>query len=106
MAKIIRRKRKFRLNNLLALICVFSFIGYLCSVTLLKSYNISLNYELAQVNMENEEANRALESLRLEVTSYTDREYIMNVVNENGEDLTYSQQRITYIYNTDQEDGE
>ena len=106
MAKIIRRKRKFRLNNLLALICVFSFIGYLGSVTLLKSYNISLNYELAQLNMENEEANRALESLRLEVTSYTDREYIMNVVNENGEDLTYSQQRITYIYNTDQEDGE
>ena len=103
MAKIIRKKRKFKLNSLLTLICAISFVGYLGSVTILKSHNISLNYELASINAENEEASRALESLRLEVSSYTDREYIMNVCNENGEDLSYSQQRVSYIYSEDSE---
>lgn len=102
MAKIIRKKRKFKLNSLLTFICVLSFVGYIGSVTILKSHNISLNYELATLNAENEEAGRTLESLRLEVSSYTDREYIMNVCNENGEALSYSQQRVSYIYNSEE----
>lgn len=106
MAKLIRKKRKFKLNSLLSLICVISGIAYVGSVTIVKSHNMSLNYELAQLNDENEEASRTLESLRLEVTSYTDREYIMNVCNESGEALTYSQQRVSYIYNTENKDSE
>ena len=103
MAKIIKKKRKFRLNSFLTFVCVLSGLGYVGSVTVLHAHNVSKNYELIQLNIQNEEAQKKLETLRLEVASYTDREYIMNIVNENGEELTYSQQRVNYISNSEEE---
>lgn len=100
MAKIVKKKRKLKIHNLVNIICVFSIIAYLCSAFLLKSMNMSLNYELSQLKSENQENQKELETLRLEVTKYTEREYLMNILNENGIDLTFDSDRITYI--TDQ----
>lgn len=85
------------------MIFVVSMLGYIGSVTVLHAHNVSKNYELIQLTQRNEEAQKNLETLRLEVANYTDREYIMNICNESGEELTYSQQRVTYISNSEEE---
>lgn len=101
MAKIVKKKRKLKIHNLLSVICVFSIVAYLCSAFVLRSINMSLNYELSQLNSVNQEQQKELETLRIEVTKYTEREYLMAVLNENGIDLTFDSDRITYI--TEQE---
>lgn len=98
MAKIIRKKRKFKLNSFINLVFVLSLMSYLTAVTLLHSHNVSLNYELANVLSENDAASEKLETLRLEVTSYTEREYLLSMCNDNGEALSYSQARVSYIH--------
>lgn len=101
MAKIVKKRRKLKIHNLLSVICVFSVVAYLSSAFVLRSVNMSLNYELSQLNSVNQEQQKELETLRIEVTKYTEREYLMAVLNENGIDLTFDSDRITYI--TEQE---
>ena len=97
MAKIVKKRRKLKIHNLLSVVCVLSVIAYLGSAFGLKSMNMSLNYELSQLNSVNQENQKELETLRIEVTKYTEREYLMAVLNENGIDLTFDSDRITYI---------
>ncbi len=97
MAKIVKKRRKFKLQGLLSIICVFSVFAYLGSAFLLKSMNMSLNYQLSQLNAQNAEDQKELDTLRIEVSRYTEREYLMTVLKDNGVDLTFSSDRITYI---------
>ena len=97
MAKIVKKRRKLKIHNLLSVICVFSIVAYLGSAFVLRSINMSLNYELSQLNSVNQEQQKELETLRIEVTKYTEREYLMAVLSENGIDLTFDSDRITYI---------
>lgn len=101
MAKIVKKRRKLKIHNLVNIIFVFSLVAYFASFSILRSVNMSLNYELSQLNSENQENQKELETLRLEVTKYTEREYLMAVLTENGIDLTFDSDRITYI--TEQE---
>lgn len=101
MAKIVKKKRKLKIHNLLSAVCVLSVIAYLGSAFGLKSMNMSLNYELSQLNSVNQENQKELETLRIEVNKYTEREYLMAVLSDNGIDLTFDSDRITYI--TEQE---
>ena len=101
MAKIVKKKRKLKIHNLLSVVCVLSVIAYLGSAFGLKSMNMSLNYELSQLNSVNQENQKELETLRIEVNKYTEREYLMAVLSDNGIDLTFDSDRITYI--TEQE---
>ena len=97
MAKIVKKRRKLKIYNLLSIICVLSIVAYLGSAFVLRSINMSLNYELSQLNSVNQEQQKELDTLRIEVTKYTEREYLMAVLNENGIDLTFDSDRITYI---------
>lgn len=97
MAKIVKRKRKLKLQNLLTIVCVLSGILYFSSVTFLKSYNISLNKNYQTLKVQNEEEQKKLEILRLDVAKYTEREYLMSVCAQYGYDLSFDSDRIEYI---------
>lgn len=97
MAKIVKRKRKLKIHNLVNMIAVVSLCMYLCSIFFLKSINITLNKQLTNIVMQNEEEQKELETLRLDVAKYTEREYLMSVCAQYGIDLTFDSDRITYI---------
>ncbi|PXX75213.1 hypothetical protein DES51_11929 [Dielma fastidiosa] len=78
-----------------------SFIVYICSVTFLHSHNVALNYKLTAQQIEIEDANKRLETLKLEVAQFTEREYLMTISNENGGNLKLDQKNIVYISNED-----
>lgn len=101
MARIIRKKRKLKIHNLVNTIATLSLIAYLCSAFLLRSMNMTLNYQLSQLNSVNQENQKELETLRIEVTKYTEREYLMAKCAEYGVDLSFDSDRISYI--TEQE---
>ena len=97
MAKIVRRKRKLKLQNLLTLLLLVSLVLYFSSITFIKSYNISLNKNYQTIKMQNEEEQKELEILRLDVAKYTEREYLMSVCAQYGYDLSFDSDRIEYI---------
>ena len=97
MAKIVRKRRKFKLHNLLGIVCALSAVLYFSSITFLKSYNISLNKNYQTLKVQNEEEQKDLEILRLEVAKYTEREYLMSVCAEYGYELSFDSDRIEYI---------
>ena len=99
MAKIIKKKKKFRLNTLITTMFIISIVGYVSSVTFLRSYNISLSYDLASISSSNEDNSKKLETLRLDVAKYTEKEYLMSMSNENGSNLKLDQNNIVRIVN-------
>lgn len=101
MAKIVKKRRKLKVHNLINLIFAISIVAYLGSILGLKSYNMTLNYNLAKLETANQEAQKELDTLRLDVAKYTEREYLMSVCAEYGIDLNFDSDRITYI--TEQE---
>lgn len=97
MAKIVKRRKKLKLHNLINMIFVTSLVLYFSSVTFLKSYNISLNKNYQTLKVQNEEEQKELEILRLDVAKYTEREYLMSICAEYGYELTFDSDRIEYI---------
>ncbi len=65
------------------------------------SHNVALNYKLTAQQIEIEDANKRLETLKLEVAQFTEREYLMTISNENGGNLKLDQKNIVYISNGD-----
>ena len=101
MAKIVKRKRRFKFGTFVNVIFSLSFIVYICSATFLHSHNVALNYKLTAQQIEIEDANKPLETLKLEVAQFTEREYLMTISNENGGNLKLDQKNIVYISNED-----
>lgn len=97
MAKIVKKKRKLKTQNLIGVVFVLSLLAYLCSSLMLRSENVSLNYELEQLKSENQMKQKELDTLRLEVAKYTEREYLLSICAANGVDLNFDADRITYI---------
>ena len=97
MAKIVRKRRKLKLHNLISMLFLASLVLFFSSVTFLKSYNISLNKDYQTLKVQNEEEQKELEILRLDVAKYTEREYLMSVCAEYGFDLSFDSDRIEYI---------
>ena len=64
MAKIVKRKRRFKFGTFVNVIFSLSFIVYICSATFLHSHNVALNYKLTAQQIEIEDANKRLETLK------------------------------------------
>lgn len=97
MAKIVKKKRKLKLQNLMSMLFVISLFAYLGSTFVLRSMNYSMNIELTDLNIANQENQKELDTLRLDVAKYTDREYLMSICKANGVDLSFNIDRITYV---------
>lgn len=99
MAKIIKKKKRFKFGtfiNIFALLSLFAFLG---TATLLRSYNVSLSYELSEQTAMNEDNTKKLDTLRLDVAKYTEKEYLMSMSNQNGGNLKLDQNNIVRINN-------
>lgn len=99
MAKIIKRKKRFRSNTFVNALFIVSFIGYIASVTFIHSINVSLSYELTAQTSLNEDNTKKLDTLRLDVAKYTEKEYLMSMSNQNGGNLKLDQNNIVRINN-------
>ncbi|MCI9291741.1 MAG: hypothetical protein HFF01_04440 [Erysipelotrichaceae bacterium] len=84
MAKIIRKKRKLRIQALISLFFFFSFIFYLCAMTGLKSYNVTLakKVETKQEHLADvQEKVTTLEAIIKELSNY---EAIAKIAEKDG----------------------
>lgn len=99
MAKIVKKKRKLKLQGVISFVFTISLCGYLASAFLLRSANVYKNIELSELKAANIDSQKELETLRLEVSKYTERDYLMSICRENGIELDYNTDRITYIDN-------
>lgn len=97
MAKIVKKKRKLKLQNLLKMVCVLCGISYFSSTFFLRSVNVSMSVELQNLSAQNQEQKKELETLRTEVSKYTERDYLMAICASNGVKLDYDKDRVTYI---------
>lgn len=97
MAKLVKKKKKLKIDGLLSLLFVFSLFAYLGSTTLLKSYNLYTNHRLYTIEAENKEMQNDIHTLQLELAKYTDSNYLMSVFEKNGVAATYSLDRIVDI---------
>ena len=97
MAKLIRKKKKIKLDGLLSIVFTISLFLYLGSTTLLKSYNLSMNHNLQNIIDDNAMKQRDIESLKIELSKYTESNYLMAAVESNGSKATYDLNRIIHI---------
>lgn len=97
MAKIVKKKRKLKVHNLVNLIFLVSILMYFGSIFFLKSMNITLNKQLTDLSSQNQDEQKAIETLRLDVMKYTERDYLLSVCAKYGIELNFDSDRITYI---------
>lgn len=97
MAKIVKKKRKLKLQGVIRIVFACSLISYLGTALLVRSKNVSLNRELTRLTAENQENQKVLDTLRLEVAKYTERDYLMAICAENGVELNFDANRVSHI---------
>ncbi|MDF9824672.1 cell division protein FtsL [Breznakia sp. PF5-3] len=82
MVKIVKKKKKLRIEGLISLIFVMSIFCYLASVTVLRSHNVVLANQEAKLANENEILNNDVSNLEFEVKGLVNRERIMEIAEE------------------------
>ncbi|MEF9962296.1 MAG: cell division protein FtsL [Erysipelotrichaceae bacterium] len=95
MAKVIKNKRKVRVEAIAVLFFVISILLFLSSSLLLKSYNVSLSKEVSK--MENVVAKKKddVESLRLAVKTLENRDRVLSVAKEAGMEI--NQNNVVFV---------
>ncbi|MEG0290537.1 MAG: cell division protein FtsL [Erysipelotrichaceae bacterium] len=95
MAKVIKNKRKVRVEAIAVLFFVISILLFLSSSLFLKSYNVSLSKEVSE--MENVVAKKKddVESLRLAVKTLENRDRVLSVAKEAGMEI--NQNNVVFV---------
>lgn len=83
MAKIIRKKRKLRLQAVASLLFFGSIFLYLGSVTALKSYNVVLSTQAAEASTEKGKLQEQVATLETTVKLLSNSDYIMKIAEAN-----------------------
>lgn len=97
MVKIVKKKKKFRIEGLISLVFVVSILAYFGSVTILRSHNVVLSKQETSLEnsidiLENDVAN-----LELEVKRLGNRDRIIQIAEEHG--LKMNQENIVSVNN-------
>lgn len=78
--------------------CIYLFVIsgllYIGTSTLLKSHNLNLNYEIQQLERENEEERIWIEQMKINLDSFEDRATAERSLTE---DFIFNQDKIRYI---------
>lgn len=83
MAKIIKKKRKLKLQAVASLLLFVSIFLYLGSVTVLKSYNVILSTQAAVAGDEKSKLQEQVATLETTVKQLSDSDYIMKIAEAN-----------------------
>lgn len=100
MVKVVTRKKvvkkkKLNIENLVAMIFVVSFLAYLGSITVLRSYNVVLASEEKQMQDEIVKARNDVANLEFDVKKLDNREYILSIAEQEG--LKINQENIVSV---------
>ena len=79
MAKIIRKKRKLKIQALASLFFFFSMLLYLGSVTMLKSYNYVLSAKAESIEAQRVDLQAQVATLEATVKQLSNYDYIVGI---------------------------
>lgn len=88
MAKIVKKKKKFKASGLASMLFVFSFLLFLFGRIYLHANNVTLAREATKLDLAIDEIQERVNVLAIEVEELLDRTRILNIAKENGIDIT------------------
>lgn len=95
MAKIIKKKRKIRIESIIAMIFVFACLSFLFSITVLRSHNVLLTRQSNELERVNDKLANDVANLEVEVKQLDNRDRILEIAKEHG--LTVNQDSIVSV---------
>ena len=95
MVKIVKKKRKLRVEGIVSLVFVLSILCYFGSVTILRSQNVVKQTQLGEVQKDIELLNSDVANLTLEVKQLSSRDRILEIAEKHG--LSVRQDQIVSI---------
>lgn len=95
MVKIIKKKRKLRIESIVTMFFMVSVLGFLFSATILKAHNVSLSKESEAVERVNDKLENDVANLEVEVKRLDNRDRILDIAEEHG--LTVNQNSIVSV---------
>lgn len=95
MAKLVKRKRRIRLEGLATLFLALSICLYLAATFGLKSYNITLANRSQALENEQSTIKEAVSTMELEVKELQNRDRVMAIAQEDG--ITTNQNQVSII---------
>lgn len=95
MVKIIKKKKRIRLESIVAMIFAFSCISFLFSVTVLRSHNVLLTRQSNEIERTNDKLANDVANLEVEVKQLDNRDRILEIAKEHG--LSVNQDSIVSV---------
>lgn len=84
MAKIVKKKRKLKINAIASLFFFISIFLYLGSMTILKSYNVVLSTKASTASAEREKLQEEVSTLETVVKTLSNSDRIAKIAEDNG----------------------
>jgi len=84
MAKIVRKKRKLKVQAVISLFFFLSVFTYLGSMTMLKSYNYVLSAQAETTQQEKEKLQEQVKELETAVKEMSNYDYIAQIAEKDG----------------------
>lgn len=91
MVKIVKKKKKLRIEGLISLLFVVSIIGYFVAITVLRSHNVILSQEDTKLENEVSTLKNDVDNLELDVKRLGNRDRILDIAAKHGLKVNQSQ---------------
>lgn len=98
MAKLVKKKKKLRLEGLAAVLLFFASVCYVSSSLFLRTYNNSLSARQQSVSRDIAALQTENDALKIEVQSLSTRDHVTGIAAEDG--MTQNQGNIVTIAKT------
>ncbi len=102
MTKVVKKKaKKLKLLNFSFTLFIILFVAFICSSTLLRSYNVALSTQLTKINAEITELSKEKETLQLEVNELSSYDRVTAIV---GDELSYDSSNFVTVVESENEE--
>ncbi|NBK96569.1 MAG: cell division protein FtsL [Erysipelotrichia bacterium] len=95
MAKIIKRKRRIKVESLITIVFAVACISFLFSITVLRSQNVLLSRASNEIERSNDKLANDVANLEVEVKQLDNRDRILEIAKEHG--LSVNQDSIVSV---------
>lgn len=101
MVKIVKKKKRIRIESLVAMIFAIASVSFVFSVTVLRSRNVLLTRQNEEIERTNDKLANDVANLEVEVKQLDNRERILEIAKGHG--LSVNQDSIVSVYSDDKE---
>ena len=95
MKKVIKKRKTLRLTGIVFVMFMVSFVVFLGSSIFLRSYNVSMNYTMYQLENQIAQLKSDNETLKLEIRDLGNYDRIANIIN--AEHMTVNDSNVRVI---------